>query len=33
VVRPHRTAKAGDYRRHLEHAMRKVVQEWTPPKN
>lgn len=33
VVRPHRTAKAADYRRHLENAMRKVVQEWTPPKN
>ena len=30
VVRPHRAAKANDYQRHLENAMRKVVEEWNP---
>ena len=28
VVRPHRLMKFAEYQRHLETAMRKVVQEW-----
>lgn len=33
VVRPHRVLKSAEYQRHLDTAMRKVVQEWNPGPN